>query len=41
MDDKKGGWSQHVWFVDKDVEGRVERTKLFGVRYVPLTDAPE
>jgi len=41
VDDEKGGWSQHIWCVDKDGEGRVERTKLFGVRYVPLTDAPK
>lgn len=32
---------QHVWRIDKDVEGRVERTRLFGVRYVALTDPPE
>ncbi|KAK5654246.1 hypothetical protein OQA88_7421 [Cercophora sp. LCS_1] len=40
VDDDSGGWSQHVWCVDKDGEGRVSKKKLFGVRYVPLTDAP-
>ncbi|KAK1752870.1 hypothetical protein QBC47DRAFT_453576 [Echria macrotheca] len=40
VDDDSGGWSQHVWCVDKDGEGKVSRKKLFGVRYVPLTDAP-
>ncbi|KAI9638322.1 protein-L-isoaspartate O-methyltransferase [Dioszegia hungarica] len=28
-----------IWQVDKSAEGEVTRTKLFGVRYVPLTDA--
>lgn len=36
----EGGDGQSVWVVDKDVEGSVERKRLFGVRYVPLTDAP-
>ncbi|KAK0624327.1 protein-L-isoaspartate O-methyltransferase [Immersiella caudata] len=40
VDDEEGGRGQHVWCVDKDGEGRVSRRKLFGVRYVPLTDAP-
>lgn len=41
-DDEDGGGSggQHIWTVDKDAEGRVTRKKLFGVRYVPLTDKP-
>ncbi|KAL2268036.1 hypothetical protein VTJ83DRAFT_2882 [Remersonia thermophila] len=38
--DDEGGWSQHVWCIDKDAEGKVTQKKLFGVRYVPLTDAP-
>ncbi|KAL2023276.1 hypothetical protein VTK56DRAFT_3014 [Thermocarpiscus australiensis] len=41
VDDDSGGWSQHVWCVDKDEKGEVTRRKLFGVRYVPLTDAPK
>ncbi|KAK3994398.1 hypothetical protein QBC44DRAFT_340844 [Cladorrhinum sp. PSN332] len=39
-DEGSGGWGQHVWCVDKDERGRVEKKQLFGVRYVPLTDAP-
>lgn len=41
-DDEAGGGAgnQHIWTVDKDAEGRVSRKKLFGVRYVPLTDRP-
>ncbi len=35
------GWSQHIWVIDKKADGRVEKEKLFGVRYVPLTDAPK
>ncbi|KAK4098502.1 protein-L-isoaspartate O-methyltransferase [Parathielavia hyrcaniae] len=36
-----GGWGgQHIWCVDKDEKGVVTRRKTFGVRYVPLTDAP-
>jgi len=31
---------QYIWVVDKAVDGTVTREKLFGVRYVPLTDAP-
>ncbi|KAI4141062.1 MAG: hypothetical protein LQ341_003622 [Variospora aurantia] len=32
--------SQWIWVVDKDEKGEVRREKQFGVRYVPLTDAP-
>lgn len=41
VDDEEGGWGQHVWTVDKDGDGVVTKKKLFGVRYVPLTDAPK
>ncbi|KAI4109203.1 MAG: hypothetical protein L6R37_000634 [Teloschistes peruensis] len=36
-----GTGSQYIWVVDKDEEGKVKREKSFGVRYVPLTDAPK
>src|SRR5262249_50121283 len=39
VDDDGSGWGQHVWTIDKDANGTVSRQKLFGVRYVPLTDA--
>lgn len=35
-----GGWDQYIWTVDKDEDGKIEKKKLYGVRYVPLTDAP-
>ncbi|KUJ10652.1 protein-L-isoaspartate O-methyltransferase [Mollisia scopiformis] len=38
VEDERG--EQFVWTVDKDVEGTVTKKRLFGVRYVPLTDAP-
>ena len=41
VDADPGGESQHVWTIDKDKDGKVTREKLFGVRYVPLTDAPK
>lgn len=31
---------QHIYVIDKDSDGQVERKKLYGVRYVPLCDAP-
>ncbi|KAI0016344.1 protein-L-isoaspartate O-methyltransferase [Xylariomycetidae sp. FL0641] len=37
----ESGWDQYIWTVDKDEEGKVTRKKGYGVRYVPLTDAPE
>ena len=36
-----GEWSQYIWVVDKGEDGTVKREKAFGVRYVPLTDAPK
>jgi hypothetical protein len=32
---------QAIWQVDKDAGGKVTMQELFGVRYVPLTDAEE
>jgi protein-L-isoaspartate(D-aspartate) O-methyltransferase len=40
VDDDETGFEQHIWSVDKDEEGNVSKNRLFGVRYVPLTDAP-
>lgn len=34
------GWSQYIYVVDKKEDGTVEKKKLYGVQYVPLTDAP-
>lgn len=34
------GWGQHIYVVDKDENGDVTKKKLYGVSYVPLTDAP-
>lgn len=34
------GYMQHIYVVDKKEDGSVEKKKLYGVQYVPLTDAP-
>ena len=35
------GRMQHIYVVDKKEDGKVEKKKLYGVQYVPLTDAPQ
>lgn len=40
VEDKRGYGDQHIWVVNKDDDGKVTKEKLYGVRYVPLTDAP-
>ena len=32
---------QHIYIIDKDEDGNVTAKKEYGVRYVPLTDAPK
>lgn len=34
------GFQQHIYVIEKDKDGKVDRKKLYGVQYVPLTDAP-
>lgn len=41
VDDDKMGYNQHVWRIEKDGNGEITKKKLFGVRYVPLTEAPK
>lgn len=38
--DEDGSGNQYIWTVDKKEDGTVVKEKKFGVRYVPLTDAP-
>ena len=40
VEDAMGG-NQWIWVVDKDRNGQVRKEKTMGVRYVPLTDAPQ
>lgn len=40
VNDDDEGYAQFVWKIAKDQHGKVTSDKLFGVRYVPLTDAP-
>ncbi|GKT56150.1 protein-L-isoaspartate O-methyltransferase [Colletotrichum tofieldiae] len=35
------GHGQYVWAIDKKEDGSIVKERLFGVRYVPLTDAPK
>lgn len=35
------GWSQHIWVINKKEDGSVDQNRLYGVQYVPLTDAPK
>lgn len=32
---------QYIWVVDKQKDGTIRKDKVFGVNYVPLTDAPD
>ncbi|KAK3290978.1 protein-L-isoaspartate O-methyltransferase [Chaetomium fimeti] len=41
VDDDISQLGQHIWWVDKDKDGKVTKTKHYPVRYVPLTDAPK
>lgn len=34
-------YMQHIYVIEKDMDGNVKRTKKYAVQYVPLTDAPK
>ncbi|KAF2121842.1 protein-L-isoaspartate O-methyltransferase [Lophiotrema nucula] len=34
------GWMQHIYVVNKNEDGSLKKERLYGVQYVPLTDAP-
>lgn len=36
----ESGGNQYIWVIDKDKDGKINRKREYGVRYVPLTDAP-
>ena len=40
VDDDRLGVDQAVWRIEKDEAGKIHRKRLFGVRYVALTDPP-
>ncbi|KAM0279107.1 hypothetical protein ACHAQH_004793 [Verticillium albo-atrum] len=40
VEDEGGSGNQYIWTIDKKEDGTVVKEKKFGVRYVPLTDAP-
>lgn len=41
VDDDVTGYDQYIWKICKDKDGKVNKERMFGVRYVPLTDAPK